>query len=135
MARRTPTIMPARRGTSIAALMLMLAVMNLAVVSVVTATSEEVVARAMSLDSTRALYAVDSGVVYAVKAQSLGLDLSTYANGIPFAISNADSNALGQQASVSIVRGPAKDEPGGELVVKAQSRTAVRRVETEFWVR
>lgn len=131
----TKSSQPRRRGTSIAALVLMIAVINMAVVSLMTATSENVVVRAMSIDSTRALYALDSGVMYAATMQARGEDLSKYQTEIPFSIANDDAAGAGQIGKVCVVRGPAQGEAGGDIVLRAWSGAAVRRVETQFWVR
>ena len=66
---------PCRRGAGIAAVVMMLAMLNIAVIGSISASAQEADLGAMRAETTRAFYAAESGAVVVLKLTNEGLGL------------------------------------------------------------
>ncbi len=107
---------PWRRGAGIAVIVVVLAILNIAVLGSVAASGDEAAMGAMRLETTRALYAAESGAVIAVRLTLEGSELPAVGTTLELSNANVQFNAL-----------PAAGEPG-DIVIIGTSGTARRRV-------
>ncbi len=109
---------PSRRGVVVLVLVVVLALINIALVSGAAASSEDAHSGVMRVDTVRAFYAAESGGMIAAKG--LIGDVAVPAEG--------SSVSLGSQTIHFVeVR-----EPTGEVTVEGRSGSARRRVELQI---
>lgn len=106
-----------RRGAAVAVLVLMLAALNVVVLSSVVGTGNDTAVAAMRAESTRAFYAAESGAVTIARLSSSGLALPAAGSTL----------AVGPNARATYVTVPALGAPG-ELAVNGVSGSSVRRI-------
>lgn len=106
----------ARRGATIAVIVVVLAIINITVLAAVTASGDDAALGAMRLETTRAFYAAESGAVVAVRLTLAGSTLPVPGSTLNLASAHCEFEAL--------------PNPGeaGEIVVIGTSGTARRRV-------
>lgn len=105
-----------RRGAGIAVIVVVLAILNIAVLGSVAASGDEAAMGAMRLETTRALYAAESGAIIAVRLTLEGSELP--AAGTTLSLTNA---------SVQFIAKPPTGR-AGNIVIIGTSGTARRRV-------
>jgi hypothetical protein len=105
-----------RQGAGVAAMIVMMAVINLAVVGAISASGDEAQIGAMRAETARAFYAAESGARVVVKLSSEGLAL-------PAA---GDTLSLGT-ARATYVTVPASGLPGDALI-QGRDGTSARRL-------
>lgn len=105
-----------RRGCGIAAVVIMLAAINLAVIGSVNASGTEAQTGALRAETARAFYAAESGGRIVIKCNNQGLALPTVGSTL----------ALGA-ATVTYVSLPAANAPG-DAVIRGADGTTTRRL-------
>lgn len=110
-----------RRGAGIAAIVLMLVVMNLAILGVMSGSGDDLSLAALRLESCRAFYAAESGGVIVAR---LSLDGRILPVGTAIEIPHA---------SVAFISAPLASQPG-TVVVEGLSGDARRRLAIELEV-
>lgn len=105
-----------RRGAGVAAVVLMLVVLNLAILGVVSGSSDDLSLAALRLESCRAFYAAESGGVIVTR---LVTDSRSAPVGTTLAL---------PQAQVRFIAAPEASE-AGTVVVEGMSGEARRRIE------
>ena len=110
-----------RRGAGVAAVVLMLVVLNLAILGVVSSSSDDISLAALRLESCRAFYAAESGGVIVTR---LVMDSRAAPVGTTLELPHAQ---------VEFISAPLASE-AGTVVVEGSSGDAKRRVEIELEV-
>jgi len=105
-----------RRGCGIAAVVIMLAAINLAVIGSVNASGTEAQTGALRAETARAFYAAESGGRIIIKCNNQGLALPA-----------VNSTLTMGQATVTYVSLPAANSPG-DAVVRGADGTTTRRL-------
>ena len=112
------------RGTTIALAVVILAMLQLLIVGVLMASADESEVRGLRVQTARAFFAAESGVVIAVRAM-------TDNTGVP-----AEGSQVSlPDAQIQFITIPAGQGGSGvdeELVVQGVSATAVRRLRVDF---
>ncbi|MDX2133021.1 MAG: hypothetical protein SFY69_13310 [Planctomycetota bacterium] len=104
------------RGASVAAVIVMLAIINFAVLGAVRASADDVHVGAMRLETLRAFYAAESGAIVAVRLAGEGLAPPGAGSVLTFA-----------DAEATVERAPGAGEPG-DVVILGRSGLGQRRV-------
>lgn len=116
-----PTRSSRRRGAGIAAVVLMMVVLNLAILGVVSSSGDDLSLAALRLESCRAFYAAESGGVIVTR---LVMDSRAAPVGTTLALPHA---------AVDFISAPLASE-AGTVVVEGASGDARRRIEIELEV-
>src|SRR5438045_6326146 len=106
----------ARRGAGIAAVVVMLAVVNFAVIGAIRASGDEAQVGAMRAETARAFYAAESGARVLIKSSTAGLTMPA-----------AGSTLTLGNASCTYVSFPAVGQTG-DAIVQGADGTAARRL-------
>lgn len=121
------------RGAVLAAMVLLLAVINLAVVTVATSGAESMERQALLLQGLRAKHAADSAAIIAMQQFAHAVDPST----IPGDVAGSTLLTItGEDASAAMaVLSMPTNTQGGTLEVRGRSGGAQRHIRIEFSVR
>jgi hypothetical protein len=106
----------ARRGAGIAAVVVMLAILNLVIIGSIAPAADEASTQALRVDTIRAIYAADSGGIVLAKLAAVG--------GTP---PTAGSTVSLTGATIKYTQVPAAGQPGTATIV-GSSGSASRRV-------
>lgn len=105
-----------RRGVAVVAVVILLAIVNLAILAGLEAGAEDSSSAALRIETARAFYAADAGAVVVLRALSHGTSVPPAGTEIPL-----------PNASFMVLAAP--DSGAGDVVIEGVSGVAARRVQ------